>query len=100
MSSWIATSIGVGLVLALTLSTFAAGVKQQRFPSPETAVTALLEAVKTADKTAMLAILGPDARQLVSSGDEVADRNSRERFVRSYEEAHRLVRAGDAQVTL
>ncbi len=99
-SSWIVTSIGLGLILAWTLSTFAAGVKQQRFPSPEAAVTALVEAVKTADRTAMLAILGPDARQLVSSGDEVADRNSRDRFVRSYEEAHRLVRAGDAQVTL
>jgi len=34
VSSWIATSIGLGLVLALALSTFAAGVKQQRFPSP------------------------------------------------------------------
>ena len=100
VSSWIVTSIGLGLILAWTLSTFAAGVKQQRFPSPEAAVTALVEAVKTADRTAMLAILGPDARQLVSSGDEVADRNSRDRFVRSYEEAHRLVRAGDAQITL
>ena len=100
VSSWIATSIGLGLVLALTLSTSAAGVKQQRFPSPEAAVTALVEAVKTGDKSAMLAVLGPNARRLVSSGDEVADRTSRERFVRSYEEAHRLVRAGDAQVTL
>ena len=45
-SSWMATSMGLALVLTFALSTFAAGVKQQRFPSPETAVTALLEAVK------------------------------------------------------
>ena len=30
VSSWIATSIGLGLVLALTLSTFAAGVKEEK----------------------------------------------------------------------
>ena len=99
-SSWMATSMGLALVLTFALSTFAGGVKQQRFPSPEAAVTALVDAVKAADKTAMLTILGPDARRLVSSGDEVADRNSRERFVRSYEEAHRLVSVGEAQVTL
>jgi hypothetical protein len=98
--SWMATSIVLGLVLTLALSSFAGGVKQQHFPSPEAAAPARVEAVKAGDKTAMLAVLGPDARRLISSGDEIADRTSRERFVRSYEEAHRLVSVGDAQVTL
>ena len=48
-----------------------------------------MAAAKADDSKAMLAILGAGAKPIISSGDAVADRNGRERFVKSYEEAAR-----------
>ena len=52
------------------------------------------------DTTTLLEILGPEAKSLVNTGDPVSDRASRERFVKSYEEAHTLVQSGDTKVVL
>ncbi len=78
----------------------AAGAKQQRFASPEEAVKALVEAVKAGDTKAMMAILGPEARPLITSGDQVADTQGRQRFVAEYEQAHKLEMIGDAKAIL
>ena len=78
----------------------AGGAKQQRFASPEEAVKALVEALKAGDMKAMLAILGPEARPLISSGDQVADTQGRQRFVAEYEQAHKLEKVGDAKAIL
>ena len=53
-----------------------------------------MNAVRAGDKKAMLAILGEDGKGLVSSGDEVADRRARERFVASYDEKHQFEGGG------
>lgn len=63
---------------------------QQVFPSPDTAATALVTAGKADDMKTLSAILGPDADQVLSSGDPVADKNARDNFVRRYQEMHRL----------
>jgi Protein of unknown function (DUF2950) len=63
---------------------------QQTFPSPDAAVKALVAANKADDMKALSSILGPDADQLLSSGDPVADKNARDEFVRRYDEMHRL----------
>ena len=63
---------------------------QQVFPSPDAAVTALVAADKADDMKALSSILGPDADQVLSSGDPVADKNARDDFVRRYQEMHRL----------
>jgi hypothetical protein len=39
----------------------------------------------------MLEILGPGGKQIVSSGDDVEDFESRANFIKRYEEMHRLV---------
>lgn len=67
---------------------------QRRFPSLEAATDALVSALRKADRTAVVSILGDQGRPLVSSGDEVADRRGRERFVAAYDEAHRLEGGG------
>jgi hypothetical protein len=51
------------------------------FTSAREAADALVAAVKAGDDAALLAIFGPDGKPLVDSGDEVADRNDRARFV-------------------
>jgi len=67
-----------------------ATAKQQHFASAEAAATALLGAVKSGDSAAMLAVLGPDAKPILDSGDAVADREMMERFTASYDAAHKL----------
>jgi Protein of unknown function (DUF2950) len=82
------------LVLAwLFLMPFASGddtAAQQVFPSPDAAVSALIAADKADDMKALSSVLGPDADQILSSGDPVADKNAREDFARRYQEMHRL----------
>jgi hypothetical protein len=60
------------------------------FRSPGSAAAALVEAARADDLKEMTAILGPDAKEIVSSGDPVADNNAREEFTRRYDQMHRL----------
>ena len=50
------------------------------FQSPTEAGSALFTAAKAGDRDAMLAIFGPDAKQVLFSGDDVVDKNNRDRF--------------------
>ena len=75
-----------------------AAAKRKTYAAPEEAVKDLIAAVKAGDLKAMLAILGPEAKAVVSSGDAVADREGRERFVKAYEEANKLEKSGDRTV--
>jgi hypothetical protein len=77
-----------------------AAAGQKSFPTPEEGVRALLEAAQKSDTSTLLEILGPEAKSFVNTGDPVSDRETRERFVKSYEEAHTLVPSGDAKVVL
>ncbi len=73
---------------------------QKSFGSPEEAAKALVTAVTAGDLKAMRDILGPGSEGLVQSGDAVADRAGRERFVRAYGEANRIGKQGDAKAVL
>jgi hypothetical protein len=79
------------LFLAGAADSFAAGVKQHVYSSPEEAVNSLVNTVRANDEKGMLAVLGPEGRELISSGDEVADRAYREKFIKDYEQMHRVV---------
>ena len=63
---------------------------QQVFSSADAAASALVAAGKADDMKTLSSILGPDADQVLSSGDSVADKNARNDFVRRYQEMHRL----------
>jgi hypothetical protein len=73
---------------------------QKTFSSAEEASSALATAVQNNDEKAMLDILGPDGKQICSSGDETEDANSRATFAQKYEELHRLVKEPDGTTTL
>src|SRR5580658_5933816 len=73
---------------------------QQVFPSPAAAAAALVAAAKANDMKTLSAILGPDADQLLSSGDPVADTNARDNFVRRYQEMNRLAYDDEGRVIL
>lgn len=74
--------------------------EQKIFPSPEAASDALLAATQSNDEKVLLEILGPDAKQIVSSGDDAEDALNRANFVEKFREMHRLVKEPDGTVTL
>ena len=89
------------LFVALTsMQALAAEPKQKTFASPEEAVKALVAALKAGDTKALSAIFGPGSKDLVSSGDPVADKAGRDRFVSGYEEKNRLEEAETDKVVL
>ena len=73
---------------------------QKTFSSAEEASSALVAATQNNDEKAMLEILGPDGKQIVSSGDETEDTQSRANFVQRYQEMHRLVKEPDGTTVL
>jgi Protein of unknown function (DUF2950) len=73
---------------------------QKTFSSPEAASKAFVMAARSNDERAMLDILGPDGKQIISSGDETEDAERRANFVQKYQEMHRLVREPDGATTL
>jgi len=101
----IATLFGLMIFLAsftsLTAQQPAAQQPSQRtFDSPGKAAAALFDAAKSGDTTALMQIFGPQSKELLSSGDPVADKNNREQIVKKYEEMHRLVVEPDKTVSL
>jgi len=73
---------------------------QKTFASPEEASKALYSAAKSNDEKAMLDLLGPDGKAIISSGDEAEDAQSRSEFATRYKEMSRLVKEPDGSVTL
>lgn len=68
-----------------------AAQKQKTFSSAEEAEKAAVTAAKNNDDERLIAIFGPSAKDLIFSGDAVADKQRREQFLKSYDEKHGLV---------
>ena len=100
-ASFIAVIAVVGMAMAFSMgNAHAATVNQKQFGSPEDAVKALIAAVKANDTKELLAILGPTAKILIFSGDEIADQAGRERFAKAYDEMNQLERKDENRVIL
>jgi hypothetical protein len=69
--------------------TFVASTGPQTFASPEDASASVYTAAKSGDTPGLLAIFGPDATELIDSGDPVQDKAGRDKFATQYEEMHR-----------
>lgn len=73
---------------------------QEKFSSTAEASKVLVAAVEANDEASLLKILGPEAKDLISSGDPVEDRDNRQEFVEKYKQMHRLVIEPDGTTTL
>ena len=82
-------ALGVALV-AILLGPARAAQGPKIFSTPEDAAKALVEACERHDTAALAAILGPDAGDLINSGDPVQDTARLDRFVRRAKEALRV----------
>jgi hypothetical protein len=87
-------------VACLALAAKPAVTPPKSFDSPEAAIEGLAQAARGPDEKALLALLGSEADDIVSSGDAVADSNARATFTKSYESKHSLEREGDAKAIL
>ena len=88
------------LFIALVVSdlSLAKNMNQLTFASPEEAVGAMVKALNSNDLKALEAIFGPGSRDLLTSGDPVADQSGRERFLKLYGERSRLEQTADEVV--
>ena len=73
---------------------------QQTFSSAAEASQALVTALQNDDQPVLSRVLGPDASDIISSGDETEDKNDRDQFVQKYQQMHRLVTEPDGTTTL
>jgi len=73
---------------------------EQSFAAPDEAVNALVAATRADDKGKLVKILGPLSEKLIHSGDKVADREGRDKFLAAYDKAHELEPNGDDRATL
>ena len=72
---------------------------QQSYKTPEDAAAALAAAVKSGPGD-ILKVLGRAAEDIVSSGDEVADNDIRQRFTSMYDAKHGIKAEGNKTATL
>jgi hypothetical protein len=93
----------VRLILPATLAliSFAATAHaQQTFKSPEEAVTALVTAVRADNVRDMVMVLGAPGRDIVLSGDPVADQTARAAFLIAYDLKHQITKTGEDRADL
>ena len=87
--------------MVATIAAEAAGKAQAKtFASPDEAAKAVIAAAKAGDSKQIAAIFGPGSEKVLQSGDRVADKEARERFVKAADEANALEKSGDAKAIL
>jgi len=70
-------------------------VRQREFKSPQDAFNSLLEADKNNDTKELLAIFGPGSKDVISSGDAIADTQGRQRFAKAAAEGVKFSKFDD-----
>jgi hypothetical protein len=83
------------MMAALLCTASSVVTAQQAFKTPDEAASALVKAAETGDMNAIVAVLGPEGEDIVSSGDQVADAATREKFVTAYNAKHQISMEGD-----
>jgi len=72
----------------------------ESFSSPMQATNSLVMALRNNDQPTLHKILGPDAEEILTSGDPVADKNKIDTFLASYDEKHQMLLSDDGQITI
>jgi hypothetical protein len=87
-------------VAAAFLTIANGAVAQERYTTPDAAVTALIEAVRVGAPALLMRVLGPGSDEIVSSGDSVADAFARKRLLDAYNIRHQIKREGEDNAVL
>ena len=92
-------AIALALACAATPAQ-AAPPAQKTFASPELAASALADAVRAADVNALLAVVGPESKSWIFTGDAVSDRADWKTFLTAYDKKHAIEKDGEARAIL
>src|SRR6476620_10535504 len=91
-------SVSVGIIAAfcvLLATGQASATDAKTFPTPEAAAQALIAAAKSSDQQAVLEVLGSDAEDIISTGDEVQDKEAAAKFLASAQQKMHLEQTDD-----
>ena len=95
-----AVSIAALVFLGSSANLIAQQGGEKTFTGPGEAVLALYNAAKAHDAAATNAIFGSAANDLLHTGDDVADKNRIDDFIRRYDQMHRVVIEPDGTASL
>jgi Protein of unknown function (DUF2950) len=91
----------VALIISLGACNKSEKHSAKTFASPDAAGEGLLNAAKSGDPNAVLAIFGPESKDIIFSGDPVQDKSTVDAFKSAYEMMHRWRKMPDqAQILL
>jgi hypothetical protein len=88
LALYVALFTGLTLMVSCNTSETSASA-QKTFASPAEAGAAFFEAAKSNDQAALVAIFGPDTKDVLLSGDAVKDKNALQDFVAAYVQMNR-----------
>jgi hypothetical protein len=84
------TSVFYVMSTALALGCAAPSSAQERFDTPEAAAQAVIQAAGNHDSARLMAIFGPNAKDVLTSSDATQDRAEQTEFARLAQTKHRL----------
>jgi Protein of unknown function (DUF2950) len=90
----------IAVVLMAFSVSFAATAQQKTFSSADEAVKAAIAAARKNDDKELLAIFGANAKEILFSGDAVADKERRGQFIAAYDEKNRLATKGEETILI
>lgn len=88
------------IIACLAFMGFGCASEQSKFKSPQAASDSLANALRAHDTAKLNKIFGPDGGEIVSSGDDVADRAQADQFLLAYDAQHRLQPDAEGRNTL
>ncbi len=98
----VSTCLRIGWLAAIcfALGSISGASAQETYKTPEAAVTALVEAIRSDGTETVLTVLGPDGSDIASSGDDVADAADRQAFIDAYDAKHSFEQEDDDTAVL
>lgn len=79
---------------------FAVLAAPQAFDTPQAALDAVIAALQDRDQAALLAVFGPEAEDLILSGDEAEDQHHRDEMLSMYRQGFRFVPQDDGGLVI
>jgi hypothetical protein len=92
--------ISLAIVIVFAGCSKSAKTSYQTFVAPDDASNGLVNAAKSGDPSAVIAVFGPDSKDVIFSGDPVQDKEIAGAFVTAYDVMHRWRKMPDGSQTL
>ncbi|HEX8797747.1 MAG TPA: DUF2950 family protein, partial [Terriglobales bacterium] len=81
--------LAAGLLMLALMACKSNKPEMTGYATPDEAANTLIAAAKAGDQNALLAIFGPESKDVLYSGDPVQDKNTVTQFVNRYDVMHR-----------